>query len=140
MKSVLCVFMVALLASGCNASTEERQRSPEEEARSPLEVVNLRMNAYNDHDLDALLSTYSDDVEIFTYPSRSLGRGREHVKELFSDLFRDETLRVDIHHQIAKDGYVINHETVLSSGAKTEYVSIYEVRDGLIKSVRFVRD
>jgi hypothetical protein len=36
--------------------------------------------------------------------------------------------------------YVINHEIVNENGIDTKYVSIYEVKDGLIKSVKFVRD
>ena len=34
----------------------------------------------------------------------------------------------------------VNHETVNEGDTATEYVSIYEVRGGLIQSVRFVRD
>ncbi len=133
MKNVLCVGVVLLLASGCNALTGG-------ETPSPLEVVNLRMQAYNEHNLDTFLSTYSEDVEVFTYPARSLGKGKEHIKKLFEDLFREGSVHVDIHHQITKDSYVINHETVVSGDKETEYVSIYEVRNGLIRSVRFVRD
>jgi hypothetical protein len=36
--------------------------------------------------------------------------------------------------------YVINHEIVSENGIQTKYISIYEVREGLIKSVKFVRD
>ncbi len=133
MKNALRVLGILLLISGCNGLAGG-------ETPSPLEVVNLRMQAYNEHNLEAFLATYSDGVEIFTYPAKSLGRGKKHIKKLFEDLFREGTVHVDIHHQIAKDSYVINHETVVSGDKKTEYVSIYEVRKGLIQSVRFVRD
>ena len=55
-------------------------------------------------------------------------------------MFKEKNVKVTIHHQISKDSYVINHETVTDGEKKTEYVSIYEVRGGLIRSVRFVRD
>ncbi len=134
------VLMSALL--GCQPQTAEKtdQVSSEEARRSPLEVVNLRMQAYNEHDLERFLSTYSEDVEIFTYPDKSLGKGKKRLRNLFEDLFKEGSPQVDIHHQITKDGYVVNHETVVSGGKETEYVSIYEVRQGLIRSVRFVRD
>ena len=111
-----------------------------EKTVSPLDVVNQRMRAYNEHDLDAFLSTYSEEIEIFTYPDKSLGKGKKHIEQLFSPLFREGSVHVEIHHQITKDSYVINHETVVHGNEETEYVSIYEVRNGLIRSVRFVRD
>lgn len=105
-----------------------------------LEVVNQRMAAYNRHDLGAFLDTYSEGVEIFTYPDRSLGKGKDHMRSLFEPMFEEGRVQVTLHHQIAKDGYVVNHETVSDGDTATEYVSIYEVRDGKIQSVRFVRD
>lgn len=98
------------------------------------------MSAYNEHDLDAFMATYADGVEVFTYPDKSLGKGKDHLRSIFAPMLAEGSVQVEIHHQIAKDGYVVNHETVTSSGKPTEYVSIYEVRDGLIQSVRFVRD
>ncbi len=135
--------LLMLLLAGCQSPVTESgggEESSVGEGRSPLETVNLRMQAYNDHDLDVFLSTYAEDVEIFTYPDRSLGKGKKRIKNLFEEMFQEASLRVDIHHQIAKDSYVINHETVVSGDETTEYVSIYEVRKGRIQSVRFVRD
>ena len=136
-KKGTTLLLAGFLAAACQAPTEQ---ADEAVARSPLETVNLRMRAYNEHDLETFLSTYSENAEIFTYPDRSLGKGRRHLENLFEGLFREGSVRVDIHHQISKDSYVINHETVVSRDEQTEYVSIYEVRDGLIQSVRFVRD
>ena len=130
MKNVFCVAIVLCLTATCSSET----------TLSPLAVVNLRMQAYNNHDLEAFLKTYSEEIEIFTYPDKSLGKGKKHIKNLFEPMFKEGSISVEIHHQIAKDGYVINHETVMSGNNETEYVSIYEVRDGLITSVRFVRD
>ena len=108
---------------------------------SPLDVVNQRMKAYNDHDdLKAFLSTYSEDVEIYTYPTTQLAKGKKHLKSIFEPMFEEAMVKVTIHHQIEKDSYVINHETVEYGGNTTEYVSIYKVINGLISEVRFVRD
>ena len=131
MKNMVRVAIVLCLITSCNSS---------DSTLSPLAVVNLRMQAYNNHDLEAFLNTYSEKIEIFTYPGKSLGRGKKHLKGLFEPMFEEGSISVEIHHQIAKDGYVINHETVTDGNKKTEYVSIYEIRDGLITSVRFVRD
>ncbi|MEM7734907.1 MAG: nuclear transport factor 2 family protein [Deinococcota bacterium] len=107
---------------------------------TPLDVVNKRMHAYNQHQLDDFLATYAEDVSIFTYPDTLLGKGKDHLNMLFAEMFAEGAVEVVIHQQIVKDSYVINHETVSYNGQETEYVSIYEVRDGHIQSVRFVRD
>ena len=140
---VMSGAIVMLFLAGCQAQdsgNEGVDRPSAYKSRSPLEVVNLRMEAYNKHDLDAFLSTYAEEVEIFTYPDKSLRKGKKGIKSLFEEMFQDSSLQVEVHHQLAKDSYVVNHETVSSKEGKTEYVSIYEVREGLIESVRFVRD
>lgn len=82
----------------------------------------------------------SADVKIYTYPNAELSSGKAKLQSIFAPMFEDGLVKVTIHHQISKDGYVINHETVDYGHEMTEYVSIYEVRDGLITTVRFVRD
>ena len=109
-------------------------------AATPLDVVNARMDAHNRHDLEAFLSVYSAEIQIYDYPNTPLGRpGKAHITSIFEPLFRDKAVHVTIHHQIANGNYVVNHETVLRRGEETVYVSIYEVVDGLIRSVRFIK-
>jgi len=107
---------------------------------SPLEIVNRRMQAYNNHNIEDFMALYAEDFEVYTYPDVLLGKGKAHLRSLFEPMLNQKSLQVEIHHQIVKDSFVINHETVTDGDSKTEYVSIYEVRNGLILSVRFVRD
>lgn len=107
---------------------------------SPLEVVNARMAAHNQHDLEAFLSNYSDNIQIYDYPDISLGsKGKDHIKNVFSPLFESKSVKVTIHKQMANGNYVVNRETVVREGKTTDYISIYEVEDGLIQSVRFIK-
>ena len=131
---------VSVLGCGQDTPSSHSAQQNESEAQLPLDVVNQRMSAYNRHDLHAFLDVYSDGIEIFNYPDRSLGKGKEHIRSIFEPMFEEGVVQVAIHHQITKDSYVVNHETVTYGDTTTEYVSIYEVRDGLIRSVRFVRD
>ena len=107
----------------------------------PLTIVNQRMTAHNRHDLDAFLATYSDDIQVYDYPRIPLGKkGKAHITSIFEPLFTDSAVTTDIHHQLVQGNYVINHETVLRRGEIFNYVSIYEVRDGLIQSVCFIKE
>jgi len=108
---------------------------------TPLEVVNTRITSYNNHDIDAFLKTYSDDIQIYTYPNVPLGKkGKEHLRSIFQPMFTEGKVSVKIHQQIVQGNYVINHETVAYAGKETKYVSIYEVKGNLITSVQFVRE
>lgn len=51
-------------------------------------------------------------------------------------MFAEGINHVEIHHQIAKGRYVVNHATVTNGDKKTQYVSVFEVKNGLIRSVR----
>lgn len=144
------IALIALLTLnfllGCSRDTpqssasEQDESIPQSESQSPLDVVNYRMSAYNRHDLPSFMAVYSEDIEVFTYPNKSLGKGKKHLRSIFEPMLQEGVVQVDIHHQIVKDSFVVNHETVSYGGTTTEYISIYEVRDGLIKTVRFVRD
>lgn len=86
------------------------------------------------------MAVYSEDIEVFTYPNKSLGKGKEHLRSIFEPMFKEGGVHVEIHHQIVNDSYVVNHETVIYGDTATDYISIYEVRDSLILTVRFVRN
>jgi hypothetical protein len=108
---------------------------------TPLSVVNARMTAYNNHDLQAFLKNYSGDIQVFTYPNVPLGnKGKAHLQSIFEPMFKAGDVSVKIHQQITLGNYVINHETVTYNGKDQKYVSIYEVKDGLITSVQFFRE
>ena len=112
-----------------------------DELKTPLEVVNARMKAHNENNLKLFLEAYSEDIQIYGYPNVPFGKpGKEHIKSIFGPLFDDKAVHTEIHHQIENGRYVINHETVVRQGKTTVYVSIYEVVNGKIKSVRFIND
>ena len=103
-------------------------------------LVNARMDAYNAHDLDAFMALYSPTIEIFTYPDVLLGSGLDHLRGLFEPVFASGSCSVEIVDQVVMGDHVINDERVTIDGVTKRYVSIYEVANDLINTVRFVRD
>ena len=97
------------------------------------------MDAYNAHDLGAFMALYASEIEIFTYPDVSLRSGLDHLRGLFEPMFTSGSCEVEIVDQIVMGDHVISDERVTVDGATKRYVSIYEVADDLIKTVRFVR-
>ena len=112
----------------------------QESEPTPTNVVNKRNKALAEHDLPAFLSTYADNVEIFVYPDKPLSKGKERLQSLFAPMFKKGDIQLEVVHQSASDSYVVC-ESVLSFGDKSEAtIGIYEVRNGLIQTVRFLRD
>jgi hypothetical protein len=107
---------------------------------SPQEIVNKRMDFYNQHNFVEFIKLYSPDVEVYTYPNKLLGTGTDNITSIFQPQFAAKSIQVEIISQMFNGSHVINHEIVTENGIKTKYISIYEVKEGLIKSVRFVRD
>jgi hypothetical protein len=129
---IIIFFAMCLMTHGVMA---------EDKDVTPLSVVNARMDAYNNHDIRAFLKNYSKDIQVSTYPNVSLGnKGKEHLKDIFEPMFKEGNVSVKVHQQITQGKYVINHETVTNNGKGQKYVSIYEVKDGFITSVQFVRE
>jgi hypothetical protein len=133
MKSSLLVTILALFGYVGLSQTQKINASP-------LDVVNQRMDFYNHHNFEKFIGLYNDSVKVYTYPDKFLASGKDNLTSIFKPKFSFKSIRVKIITQITNGNYVINQEIVTENGADTKYVSIYEVRDGLISSVRFVRD
>ena len=111
------------------------------EIKSPLEVVKDRIDGINQHDLEKFLGAHSEGVHIFSYPDKLVGTpGKSHLAKIFGPLFIEKSIQEEVHHQIQNGNHVISHETVVRQGKKTVYVYIYEIENGLIKSIRFIND
>lgn len=105
-------------------------------------VVQAQLNAYNARDIDAFLTTYSDDVEVYDFPANLRFKGKPAMRARYARVFGDQTLHATISKRIAMDNTVIDHEHVrllFPDGPGTlNAVAIYDVRDGKIAKVTFI--
>lgn len=141
MKKLWLSIIILSSLIGCNSKTLDIEQNVADNPNlSALEVVNKRMEFYNLHDFDQFIKLYDVNVEVYTYPDKLLATGSDNISSIFKPKFNAKSIQVEIVSQMFNGDYVINHEIVTESGIDTKYVSIYEVKDGLIKSVKFVRD
>ncbi|WP_108805585.1 nuclear transport factor 2 family protein [Aquimarina sp. Aq107] len=112
----------------------------QENNNAAIEIVNKRMESYNQHNFVDFIKLYAEDVKIYTYPEKLLGTGIENISSIFKPKFESKSIQVEIVSQMYNGKHVINHEIVTENSIETKYISIYEIKDGLISSVRFVRD
>jgi hypothetical protein len=98
---------------------------------TPQSIVQRQLDAYNAHDIDALMDTYSDDVEHFEFPSQPLVRGAAQVRERLAARLREPNLHARLLSRTAMGSLVIDHEIVtrdFPEGLGTvELIAMYDV-------------
>ena len=110
----------------------------------PADLAQRQLDAYNGRDLEAFLACYAEDCVVRSHPAGTeMMHGREGMRERYGRLFEEHpelhcTLLARVEHEV----FAIDHEHVegLKPGEVVYAVAMYEVRDGLIQNVWFLRD
>ena len=109
--------------------------------RSPCEVVQAQLDAYNRKDIDALLDTYAGDAEQFTLHGNRIAQGRDQLRLRFLSRFEEPDLHAELVSRIVVGNFVTDSEIIMRNfpeGAGTlEMLCIYEVVNGLIQRASF---
>lgn len=109
--------------------------------KSPEDIVQQQVNAYNARDLEAFLDTYDSGIKLFEYPDSLTASGLQEMQQRYQKFFEDTpALHVEILNRITFGNYVIDKEKVtgLPDKQMIEAVAIYRVRDGKIDRVWFM--
>ena len=101
-------------------------------------LVQRQLDAYNAHDLDALLDTYAADAVQYLHPGQLVADGAAAIRARMEMRFRDRLLQASLIRRVVMGDIVIDHETVACTfpegPGKMDAVAIYQVRDGKIQS------
>ncbi|WP_405021117.1 nuclear transport factor 2 family protein [Kitasatospora sp. NBC_00070] len=104
----------------------------------PREVVEQQLAAYNSHDLDAFVATYTEDVTVHRANGDRL-QGRQALRDRYAGQFAEGRCRAEIVGRLSEGDRVVDHE--IAHGLADEPVRLlvaYRVRDGLIDRVDFL--
>ncbi len=108
----------------------------------PEAVVQRQLDAYNARDIDALMATYADDVQVFEHPATLLANGAAEFRVRQTLRFKEPNLHARLVNRIVAGHMVIDHENITRTfpeGTGTlEMVGIYEVQDGRIAKAWFI--
>lgn len=106
-------------------------------------LVQRQLDAYNAHDLDGFLATYSPEIEIFDINDAASPQmaGIPAMREVYGGMFASMPgLRCDLGNRIADGAFVIDHE-ICAMGAPGDpperAIAIYQVEENLIRRVWF---
>jgi hypothetical protein len=102
----------------------------------------MQLDAYNARDIDALMATYADDIELFEHPSKLLASGPAQVRERQGARMQEQNLHAALLKRTVMGNMVIDHEKVTRTfpeGPGTiELMAIYEVRGDRIAKAWFI--
>lgn len=109
--------------------------------KTPGDIVQQQVNAYNARNFEAFIATYSPDIKLYTYPGKLRSNGHEEMRKTYGEMFKMfPKLHCEIVSRIVQGKYVIDHERVsgLRDGGVINAVAIYEIQDNLIQRVWFM--
>lgn len=109
-------------------------------ASDPENIVQKQLDAYNERDIDAFMATYSDDVKLYNFPKNLTTDGNLEMQEGYTEFFTSTPdLQCEIKSRIVIGNKVIDEEQVTANGKTFSAVAIYEVENGKIAKVTFLR-
>jgi hypothetical protein len=107
---------------------------------NPEPIVQQQLDAYNARDIDGFLKTYSEDIGVYNFPAEIRTQGQKDMRKGYGNYFKNTPdLHADIKNRIVIGNIVIDKEFVTANGNTFSAVAIYEVENGKISKVTFVR-
>ncbi|UII75476.1 nuclear transport factor 2 family protein [Flagellimonas sp. HMM57] len=107
---------------------------------SPANIVQKQLDAYNARDIQAFMDTYSENVKLYEYPNTLFMEGQNKMKESYHSYFENTPdLNCQIKNRIVIGNKVIDEEYITANGSNFSAVAIYEVENGKIAKVTFLR-
>jgi hypothetical protein len=109
---------------------------------SPREVVNRQLEVYNAHDIDGYCALFAPEATISDLVTgQMICNGLDEIRSVYAQRFAgNPKLHCTVHQRMEGPTHAIDKETVSGLPAgPLHLIAVYEVRDGLIRSLRFIR-
>ncbi|MBN8664079.1 MAG: nuclear transport factor 2 family protein [Chitinophagales bacterium] len=131
-KRFLPFLMLALF--GLTKASAQNSKTPEQLAQAQLD-------AYNSRNIDAFLESYSDSVEIYAFPAKLLSKGKEAMRKEYGAMFQQvPNLHCTLVNRIVEGNTVIDHESVSGFGPQPlKAIAVYTISKGKISKVYFIQ-
>lgn len=108
--------------------------------RSPAELVQHQLDAYNARDVARFVEVYHPDVELFRPPEpEPFLRGRDAMAEHYrTRRFHQPGLHAALMHRIVIGNTVFDHEQIVGIALQpVQAMAVFQIADGLIRRVWF---
>ena len=111
-------------------------------AQTPAQLAQQQLDAYNARDIEAFLAPYSDTVKIFNHPNTLIASGKEKMRGMYEDFFKNTPeLHCTLLNRITLGNVVIDQEYVVFSSKRppAEVIAHYKISNKKIVEVYFIR-
>lgn len=136
-QSVCRIALCGLLwvGMGCSGAGKRTMAQREVSPGSPEAIVQAQLDHYNNRDLDAFLTMFSDSIKVYSPPETLRMAGKEALRAGYAELFEQAPdLHASITGRLVQGRFVVDQEVVtgLPGGRTLEAVALYEVKDSAI--------
>lgn len=112
-----------------------------------IALIDQQLAAYNNRDINAFAATYHDDVEIYAIPGGLVYRGKDELIKRYGEKFSSLVyLHASSLARIVNGNNLVDKELAESASTHPDHIdnsvvviASYQIVDGLIKSVSFMR-
>jgi hypothetical protein len=107
---------------------------------TPEMLVQQQLNAYNAHDLEAFLTPYAEDVEIYSTTGKLQMKGKAEMRKQYMFITRVPNLYCKLVNRIVSGNTVIDYEEIWTSPKPVNLnygAAVYVIEKGKISRVYF---
>ncbi|HEU4456519.1 MAG TPA: nuclear transport factor 2 family protein [Longimicrobium sp.] len=143
MKRLLTALLLLLATTACAGGMQGGGGGPTTAAGSAAaRVVDAYAAAYNRHDLDEFLGLFAPNARIYLHPNEVVTSGTQQLRARYRDQWRENPrLRLQKQGRMVQGNFVIDseHSVGWADNQDVRVVAIYEVRNGRIQNVWYIR-
>lgn len=103
--------------------------------------VQMQLEAYNAHDIDAFMPWWADHCEYYAFPATLLAHGTTAIRERHVERFQEPDLHGKLLTRIVVGNVVVDHETVQRNfpegRGEVDVICTYEIEGGKIAKAWF---
>ena len=108
---------------------------------SPSIIVQKQVNAFNAGNLNDFAANFSENIVVQNFPNDTLYIGNAKLKSSYQRFFQNNAkAHVKVVKRIIKKNLVIDEELVTIQGKEHHQAALYEIKNGEIISMSFIRD
>ena len=106
---------------------------------SALDIFEVQVEAFNEHDVERFLATYSEEAAVVGAGPEPLV-GMDSLRAFYTPRLKDRSVHCAIDSVVLfGDRWVVARETVSNSAGATETIATFEVIGGLIQRASMLK-
>lgn len=107
------------------------------------DIAQGQLDAYNKQDLENFLSWFTEDVEVYNFPSDLVYKGKEEMRKRYSESWKqnpDQKAKLTDRINVGNTVMDKEHVTGRANNMEIFVIAIYKIENEKIKQVYFVRE